>query len=195
MGYFDSEKNVQEYIKMVEEYNATELINILRKYLKEESTLLELGMGPGKDLDILREYYKVTGSDSSQIFVNRYKKIHPESDILQIDATDIKIQQKFDCIFSNKVLIHLTKEECKSSFKQQKNILNPKGILFHTFWYGTKTEKYNDLLFTYYTEDELRNMIKEDYDIITIKRYTEDKKDDSFLIICKERINHLNHNQ
>ena len=86
MGYFDSEKNVQEYIKMVEEYDATELINILLKYLKEESTLLELGMGPGKDLDILREYYKVTGSDSSQIFVNRYKKIHPESDILQIDA-------------------------------------------------------------------------------------------------------------
>ena len=99
MGYFDNEKNVKDYIKMVKGYDATELINILRKHLKKDSTLLELGMGPGKDLDILREYYKVTGSDSSQIFVNRYKKIHPESDILQIDAIDIKIQQKFDCIF------------------------------------------------------------------------------------------------
>ena len=187
MGYFDDEKNVQDYIKMVEDYDPIELINILKKYLKEESTLLELGMGPGKDLDILREYYKVTGSDSSQIFVNRYKKIHPESDILQIDATDIKIQQKFDCIFSNKVLIHLTKEECKSSFKQQKNILNPKGILFHTFWYGTKTEKHHGLLFTYYTEDYLRKMVEEYYNIIRLERYSEMEKDDSILLILQNK--------
>ena len=187
MGYFDSEKNVQGYINMVKEYDGTDLINILRKYLQKDSTVIELGMGPGKDLDILRKYYKVTGYDSSQIFINRYKNKHSESDIIQIDARDIRIQRKFDCIYSNKVLIHLTKEECKSSLKQQKNILNSKGILFHTFWHGTKTEKYNDLLFTYYTEDELRNMIKEDYDIITIKRYTEDKKDDSLLIILQRK--------
>ncbi len=187
MSYFDSEKNVKEYIKMVKDYDPKELINILRKYLKEESTLLELGMGPGKDLDILREYYKVTGSDSSQIFVNRYKKNNPDADILRIDAIDIKIQQKFDCIFSNKVLIHLTKEECKSSFKQQKNILNPKGILFHTFWYGTKTEKHHGLLFTYYTEDYLRKMVEEYYNIIRLDKYSEMEKDDSILLVLQNK--------
>ena len=187
MGYFDNEKNVQDYIKMVEDYNPIELINILRKNLEKGSTLLELGMGPGKDLDILRNYYNVTGSDSSQIFINRYKKTHPESDIIQIDARDIKIKQKFDCIYSNKVLIHLTKEECNSSFKKQKNILNPSGILFHTFWFGTKTEKYQELLFTYYSEDELKNMVKDDYNIISIERYTEDKKDDSILLIVQRK--------
>jgi len=187
MGYFDSEKNVQDYIKMVEGYDATELINILRKHLKRDSTLLELGMGPGKDLDILSKYYQVTGSDSSLIFINRYKEKRPKSDIIQIDATDIRIQQKFDCIYSNKVLIHLSKEECNSSFKQQRNILNSNGILFHTFWYGTKNEKYQELLFTYYTENELRNMVKDDYDIISIERYTEDKKDDSVLVILQRK--------
>jgi len=185
MGYYDGEKNVQEYTKLAEEYDATELINILLKYLKEESTLLELGMGPVKDLDILRRYYKATGSDSSQIFVNRYKKIHPEVDILQIDATDIRIQQKFDCIFSNKVLIHLTKEECKSSLEQQKNILTPKGILFHTFWYGTTTENHDGMLFTYYTEDYLRKMVEKYYNIIRLERYSEMEKDDSILLILQ----------
>ncbi|MFE3845423.1 class I SAM-dependent methyltransferase [Thermoplasmatota archaeon] len=187
MGYFDNEKNVKDYIKMVKGYDATELINILRKYRKKDSTLLELGMGPGKDLDILRKFYKVTGSDSSQIFINRYKKKHPESDIIQIDATNIKIKRKFDCIYSNKVLIHLTKKECNSSFKKQKNILNPNGILFHTFWFGTKTEKYQELLFTYYSEDELKNMVKDDYNIISIERYTEDEKDDSILFIVQRK--------
>ena len=187
MGYFDIEKNVQDYINMVKEYDGTDLINILRKYLQKDSTLLELGMGPGKDLDILRKYYKVTGSDSSQVFINGYKKKHPGVDIIQIDARDIEIQNKFDCIYSNKVLIHLTKEECKSSLKQQKNILNSKGLLFHTFWYGTKTEKYHDLLFTYYTDDELRSMIEGDYNIIKMERYPEDKKDDSILIILQSK--------
>jgi cyclopropane fatty-acyl-phospholipid synthase-like methyltransferase len=189
MGYFDDEKNVKDYIKMLEDYDYDPmvLINILKKHLKKGSTLLELGMGPGQDLDILRKYFNVTGSDSSQIFLNRYLKKHPESDIIMIDAKDIKIKRKFDCIYSNKVLIHLTKEECYSSFKQQNNILNSNGILFHTFWYGKKTEKYHDLLFTYYTEDELRNMIREKYNIISISRYTEDKKDDSILVIVQRK--------
>ena len=189
MEYFDDENNVKDYIKMLEnyDYNPMILINILKKHLKKDATLLELGMGPGQDLDILKKYYNVTGSDSSQIFLDRYKKRHPESDIIQIDARNIRIKRKFDCIYSNKVLIHLTKEECNSSIKQQKKLLNSKGILFHTFWFGTKTEKYKELLFTYYTEDELKNMIKDDYNIVSIERYTEDKKDDSILLIVQRK--------
>jgi cyclopropane fatty-acyl-phospholipid synthase-like methyltransferase len=188
MGYFDNEKNVRDYIKMIDDsdYDPMFIIDNLRKYLKNGSSLLELGMGPGHDFDILRNYYKVTGSDSSQIFLNMYKEKNPESDILKIDAKDIKIKRKFDCIYSNKVLIHFSKEECLSSFKQQKNILNNEGILFHTFWYGTKTEKYQGLLFTYYTEDELINMVKEDFNIVNIEKYTEDKKDDSILIVLQK---------
>ena len=80
MDYFDSEKNVIDYIKMVDGYHVTELINELRPYLKEGTTVLEIGMGPGVDLEILAKYYKVTGSDSSKIFVDRYKKRKPDAD-------------------------------------------------------------------------------------------------------------------
>jgi cyclopropane fatty-acyl-phospholipid synthase-like methyltransferase len=189
MGYFDDEKNVEDYIKMLEkyDYDPMVLINILRKHLKKGSTLLELGMGSGQDLDILGKYYKATGSDSSKIFLNMYKKKNPRSDIIQIDARDIRIKRKFDCIYSNKVLIHLTKEECNSSIKQQKKLLNSKGILFHTFWFGIKTEIYQGLLFTYYLEDELKKMVKNDYNIISIERYTEDKKDDSIILIVQRK--------
>lgn len=40
---------------MAEGYDGEELIKILKEYLPEKSTLLELGMGPGKDLDILKK--------------------------------------------------------------------------------------------------------------------------------------------
>ena len=187
MGYFDSEKNVNDYIKMVEGYDGTELINELRSYLKEGSTVLELGMGPGVDLDILAKYYKVTGSDSSKIFVERYKKLNPDADVFVLDAKNMELDRKFDCIYSNKVLIHFTKEECRQSLKKQKTLLNKKGILFHSFWHGDMVENHHGLLFTYYLEDELRAMVKDDYDILKIGKYMEFEKDDSIYLILQRK--------
>lgn len=64
MSYFDDLKNVYEYIKMPEAYGGKELIDVLQTHLKIGSKVLELGMGPGKDLDILNRSYKATGSDN-----------------------------------------------------------------------------------------------------------------------------------
>ena len=61
MGFFDSEKDVEEYIKMAEGYDSVELIKILQKYLPEKSTALELRMRSGKYLDILNKTFTVTG--------------------------------------------------------------------------------------------------------------------------------------
>lgn len=170
---------------MVEGYDGSKLINELRTNLKDGSTVLEIGMGPGVDLDILKKYYKVAGSDSSKIFVERYKKQHPDSDVFLLDATDIKIHRKFDCLYSNKVLIHLTKEDCLRSFKMQKKILNAGGILFHSFWHGDKVEEHQGLLFTYYTDYELMAMVKDDYDILKVQKYMEFEEDDSLYIVLK----------
>lgn len=51
MSFFDNEKNVLEYIKMCEGFDGRELIQILSKYLPKDASVLELGSGPGKDLD------------------------------------------------------------------------------------------------------------------------------------------------
>ena len=65
MEYFDSREKVENYIKMVDGDDGRDLINILKKHLSPGSTVLELGMGPGKDLEILAETFSVTGSDIS----------------------------------------------------------------------------------------------------------------------------------
>jgi cyclopropane fatty-acyl-phospholipid synthase-like methyltransferase len=187
MGYFDNKKNVQNYIKMINGYDGRELINELKNFLKKDSTLLELGMGPGKDLDILKKFYKVTGSDNSQIFLERYKKQNPNAEVIKLDAKSLEINRKFDCIYSNKVLIHLTKEECNESLKKQKEILNQDGILFHSFWHGNKIEKHHGLLFVYYKEKELKKMVENDYDILKIQKYNEFKKDDSIYLVVKRK--------
>ncbi|MGI9566052.1 MAG: hypothetical protein ACR2LL_03425 [Nitrosopumilus sp.] len=44
MGFFNTEKGVNEYIKIAEGYDGEELIRILQGHLPKNSTILELGM-------------------------------------------------------------------------------------------------------------------------------------------------------
>ncbi|WP_316504790.1 class I SAM-dependent methyltransferase [Nitrosopumilus sp.] len=187
VGYFDTEKGVNEYIQMASGYDGTKLIEILRKYLPEKSTVLEIGMGPGVDLDILRKHYTVTGSDNSSVFLERYKKKNKDADLILLDAVTLHTEREWDGIYSNKVLHHLTKEELKKSLSRQKEILNQNGILFHSFWKGTKTENFEGLLFQYYEMKELEGIVKNDYDVLELKTYTEMEKDDSIYVVLKKR--------
>ena len=136
MGYFDEKKSVDEYIKMAEGYDGKELIEILKKYFPKKSSVLELGMGLGKDLEILSKSFKVTGSDFSQVFIEICKGNNSNADIFLLDAVKMNTKRRFDCIYSNKVLHHLKKEDLKSSLDKQLSNLNSNGILFHSFWYG-----------------------------------------------------------
>ena len=186
MAYFDNKKNVDDYIKMVDGYDGTELVNLLQEYLVEDSTLLELGMGPGKDLDLLRTRYKVTGSDSSQIFLDIYRGKHPEADLLRLDARTIETDRRFDCIYSNKVLHHLHREDLVTSLHRQHHLLNDEGVLMHTFWYGTSEEEHNGLRFVYYTEDDLTAATKSLFEVLRCERYGEMNNNDSILLVLKK---------
>ena len=95
MDYFDDENNVTEYIRMAKGYDGKVFIPILRSHLEENATVLELGMGPGKDIELLDEYFRVTGSDKSKIFLDRFRANHPDADLLCLDAADLKTERKF----------------------------------------------------------------------------------------------------
>ena len=187
MGYFDDENNVDEYIEMAEGYDGKGLIDILRKYLKENASVLEMGMGPGKDLDILRHYYAATGSDSSQIFLNLYKKKNQDTDLMLLDARTLDTDCTFDCIYSNKVLHHLTKIELQESLRRQKDLLTPKGLIFHSFWEGDRTEEMDGLRFIYYRKDVLADIFEEYYDLLEIETYTEMEENDSIYVVAMKK--------
>ena len=186
MGYFDSEENVNAYIAMADGYDGADLIALLRRYLPEGSSVLELGMGPGKDLDLLRQSYRVTGSDISRVFLDRYKKDHPEADLLLLDATSLDTDRTFDCIYSNKVLHHLSKEALETSLRRQKAVLNDAGMLLHSFWYGTGDEEHHGLRFTYYTEPDLRAAVCDGFDIVALEPYKEMNDGDSLYILLRK---------
>jgi len=186
MDYYDDLKNVQNYIKMAKDCNAAELISKLDPYLEEGSALLELGMGPGNDLEILNKKYKATGTDKYAHFINIYKGNNPDADVMVMDALTLDTQRTFDCIYSNKVLMHLTKEELDKSIKKQWSLLNENGILFHSFWKGDEGSNEGGMFNQYYLENELAKMFCKGFELVLIESYKEFEEDDSILIIVRK---------
>lgn len=187
MSYYDSQENVEEYIKMADGFEGRALIAELKKYLPAGASVLELGMGPGKDLDLLAESFRVTGSDRSSVFLERYRRTHPQADLLQLDAVTLDTDHTFDAIYSNKVLHHLTRDELAESLRRQAERLNSGGVLLHTFWYGDKEEWFSGLRFVYYTEESLSRMIGPEFELVKSERYTEMEDHDSICLILKKR--------
>lgn len=172
MGYYDNNENVEHYIRMSAEYDGRMLVDVLRKYLPDGSRVLELGMGPGKDTLMLKGHYQAVGSDSSMIFIERFRKLHPKIRVEQLDAVTMTDKQ-YQGVYSNKALHHLTRDELFASFDRQARVLVGGGIALHSFWYGDEEGEYQGLRFAYYNEESLKALIGPAYDILEARQYTE----------------------
>jgi SAM-dependent methyltransferase len=189
--FFDSERNAREYIAMAADYDDCGLINVLRRHLPDGSEVLELGMGPGKDLEVLGQHFRAVGTDASQSFLDIYLASHPNADVFLLDAVIMNTNRQFDAIYSNKVLIHLTRAELKQSLAAQAGVLRPDGIAVHSFWYGETEEEHNALRFTYHTEESIREAVAamgpgaSGFEIIETIRYTEMEANDSLAVVLR----------
>ncbi len=170
-------------------YDNTFVINQVHKILPIGSNILELGMGTGIDLIALAKDYNVIGSDSSNIFVEDFKR-KVQLPVLVLDAVDIVINQKFDCIFSNKVLQHLSKDEFIKSLNSQHEHLNDNGIIFATLWVGEYREEFEfngQLRFVYYNESILKKIIPKHLELQKVIYYSEFKANDSLIIVLSKK--------
>lgn len=184
MGFYDEEETAKQYISMADGYDGQILIDVLRKHVPDGSAVLELGMGPGVDLDILDEHYKVTGSDNSQYFLDRYQKNHCGADLLNLDAVTLQTERKFDCIYSNKVLHHLLAEDLVASIRRQKALLSEGGLVLHSFWHGDGAEEHHGLRFVYQTEAAVRDLFGQVFNVLGVVVYGEMEDGDSLYVVA-----------
>jgi len=187
-NFFDVEKNVKEYIEMCEGMDGSFLIEILKRHLPKDSAVLEIGMGPGNDLEILRQSYKVTGSDSSQIFLDLYRKKNSDADLIFLEAKKLETDRKFDCIYSNKVLHHLKREDLFASIEKQNVLLNDGGFVFHSFWRGNEEEEFEGLRFVKYETGDLVEIVSPHFEIIETGLYAEMNLNDSIYLLARKQI-------
>lgn len=185
--YYNSKSSVDEYIKIAEGFSGEELIKKLKHFLPQNSTLLELGTGPGTDWKILSAGYQVTGSDFSYEFLKRLVKKYPEGEFLELNATTIATDKLFDGIYSNKVLHHLNDEELDRSIKRQWEVLNSDGIICHSFWKGEGTEVFNGMFVNNHLQGEIKDRFGALFEVSLIETYAEFDRDDSILLIGQKK--------
>ena len=185
MKFYNDPSKVNEYEKMCEEYDGSKLYEVLSRHLKNGSKLLELGCGPGNDIKNLRKKYSVTGSDLSEEFLKRCKSRYKDVSFEKIDAISIKTDKNFDCIFSNKVLHHLTLKDLKKSFERQQQVLLKNGVFAHTFWIGDKEFIMEGMLFVFHDRERLLNLISHYFTILEVYDYKEFEDGDSLFVLAQ----------
>ena len=184
--YYHTKESVDEYIQLAQGIDGSAIIEKLKEILPSGSTVLELGSGPGKDWKILSEEYDVIGSDLSSEFLDRLKESNPEGRFLQLDAVTIETDTKFECIYSNKVIHHLSDEEIMTSITRQSDLLHAGGIICHSFWRGEGSEVFKGMFVNYQTEASLTRLVEGKFEIHVLEPYQEFEKDDSLLLIASK---------
>jgi len=185
MDFYNDPVKVNEYEKICEEYDGSELYKKLNKHLAGNATLLELGSGPGNDIIYLKNKYSVTGSDLSDEFLNRLKKRFADVPFVKLDAVSILTDKIFDCVFSNKVLHHLTLNELEKSLCRQQEIIGSNGLFAHTFWLGDKEFEMHGMLFVFHDREHLVNLVSKYFTIIELYDYKEFEEGDSIFILAR----------
>jgi len=188
VSYYSEQSNIEQYIEMSKEFSGAAFMKELKRYLSSGATILELGMGEGKDQALLKDAgFTPTGSDSSQPFLDRWNSANPQEKALFVDAVEFDIQNSYDCIYSNKVLQHLHAEEFTKSLDKQANKLNDGGILFHAIWYGEDSGDMGGSFYMSHTEQSLASLIPETLELVELTRYTEMDENDSCWIVLQKR--------
>ena len=185
--YYKTKESVDEYIELAKNVNGKQLIEKLEQVLQPNSVLLEIGSGPGTDWKILNKSYNVIGSDNSAEFLKHLIAENKQGKFLELDAVTLITDKKFDGIYSNKVMHHLNDNELADSIKKQYEILNPNGIICHSFWKGEGSEIFKGLFVNYHNKRRLEEFYENYFELLSIENYNEFDDEDSLLLIGRKK--------
>ncbi|MGL4655205.1 MAG: class I SAM-dependent methyltransferase [Sarcina sp.] len=175
MNCFDNREKVEKFLKRNKNYDGRVAL-ILRSYLKKEAKVLNIGLNDGKDFEVLKQTYDVTAIDSSKDFIDIYKESNSGAEVYLVDDTKLDINKKFDCIFSNKFINHLTLDELKESLKNQVNLLEEGGKVFHFFADGEGELQIGGVSLNMYDEKKLREILPQEFEVLKFSKYFLDNR-------------------
>jgi len=82
---------------------------------------------------------------------------------------------------------HLKDDELITSIKRQNEILNPNGIICHSFWKGEGSEVFKGLFVNYHSISMLTKVYQEYFEILSIEGYKEFDENDSLLLFARKK--------
>lgn len=185
MGFYDNPDSVDQYEKMCEGYDGSQVFDVLARHLDPGRSLLEIGCGPGNDIESLKLNYSVVGSDNSEEFLRRCRQKHPEVEFIHLDAVRLDTDRQFDCVYSNKVLHHFPIEDLILCFRRQCQVISEDGLFAHSFWIGDQEFEKDGLYFRFHTREALIHLIRDYFEILEMLDYKEFEDGDSLFVVAR----------
>lgn len=151
-------KKIKQLEQLVEDgYNQiAEEFDITRKKIFDQSitesvksgeSLIDVGCGSGRLLDILPQNINYLGIDSSDKLLEVAKRNYPNHNFQIGKLPALNISGQFDQVFCKAVLHHIpSREQRILALKQLWNLKNEHGHLFISVWYFYRDFKYLKLI-------------------------------------------------
>jgi len=169
LNYYQN--NSQSLIVRYDNADMNELHQLLLKYVPENSSIIDIGFGSGRDLYFLQaNNYDIWGIDPTEEFVKNIQMKYPEikehffaGQLPNIHLDNLP--KKFDALMSVAVFMHLKKSEYEHSVKSISNICKSNATVIISFSTGTRDIK-DDRYFEDVDLDYLNAVFKsEDFEV------------------------------
>lgn len=185
LKYYDD--NIESYKEhwlndFTKNYNF-EIPDIFLSYLSNNSHILDLGCGTGRDSKyFVDKGYQVTSVDGSYEMCNIAQSLL-KKEVEQINFLDINYKEEFDGVFACASLLHLDNKDLIVVLNKISRALNQNGILYTCFKYGNSTRVDNGRFYNDMNEEKFLDLIKNIENLKIIKCWISEqyKSDTKFL--------------
>jgi SAM-dependent methyltransferase len=121
---------------------------ILELEAPDAQTLLDVGCGTGRHLELLRERYRVEGLDINPVLLDAARERCPGVELHEADMAGFSLAHRFDVVTSlfSAIAYVRTEERMRAATLSMRRHLNPGGVLVvepwftpEAYWTGTIT--------------------------------------------------------
>jgi SAM-dependent methyltransferase len=153
--------NAKEIAEKYNQFSNDRLLHLADTFFNKNSLTLDLGCGPGRDLQKLKNHFELEGVDASAEFIKIAKKNNPEIKIFQDFLPSLsKIQaDKYDNVFCSAVLMHIPKDQHIQSVINLLRITKINGVIMLSFRNKASTDT-DDRLFESINSNKLISLFE-----------------------------------
>ena len=147
--------HAQDFIEGTLSVDVSHLYAEFESHLSDESRVLDVGCGSGRDLKYFAERgYQSTGLEPSSELA-AFAEQHSGQKVICGTIQDTDWRNEFDGIWCCASLLHVTKDELGDVFQKLARALKHGGAMYVSFKYGESEEERNGRFFTDLTEESL----------------------------------------
>lgn len=169
IDYYD--KNAQEYYRLTVDVDMSSICDKFLGYVKSGGKIIDIGSGSGRDIKyFLNKGYEAKGIDASTELCQICKKQG-----LEIENTTIQDwtpKERYDGIWANASLLHISLYEIESFLIKAKYCLNEDGVIFISMKEGLLKE-YDDKgrFFCHFDESVLSSILQKLHSFEVIEKW------------------------